>query len=109
MALYNMPPDTREKEKIVGGIFDFTQMLWIVAGAGAFVIQALILYRFIGFFCVVTGLGFIIAGFFLAIAKKDDLPYPTYLYLKFKFNRKTKYYINAGYSPELEFSGDEEV
>ena len=32
MSSYNMPPDTSAKEKIVGGILDFTQLLFLLGG-----------------------------------------------------------------------------
>jgi hypothetical protein len=105
MQIYDMPPDTREKEKIVGGIFDLYQLAWIAAGAILYVIHALLMFRFFSYFSLVVGLVFIVWGFVFAIKKKDDLPYPRYLRLKLKHNRKTKYYVNAGYHKKLDFSG----
>ncbi len=105
MQIYDMPPDTREKEKIVGGIFDLFQLAWIAAGAVLYALQAMILFRILGYLCLITGLIFIIWGFVFALKKKDGLPYPTYLRLRFRHRHKTRYYINSGYHRKLEFSG----
>lgn len=102
---YKMTPDTREKEKVVGGIFDLSQIMWIILGFGLFLIIGLILYRPIGFFAFVLGLPFFIAGFVFAIKKVENMPYFTYLRYKYKFNHKTKEYINQGYHKSLDFSG----
>lgn len=32
MSAYNMPPDTSAREKLVGGILDLTQLLFLLAG-----------------------------------------------------------------------------
>ena len=32
MALYQVPPDTSAKEKIIGGILDWVQLIWILIG-----------------------------------------------------------------------------
>ena len=106
MKIYDMPPDTREREKIVGGIFDLYQLAWIAAGAVLYAIHAILMFRFVSYLCLVVGLVFIVWGFVFAIKKKDDLPYPTYLRLKFKHNRKTKYFVNAGINRKLDFSGE---
>lgn len=106
MRIYDMPPDTREREKIVGGIFDLYQLAWIFAGAVLYVIHAVLMFRFVSYLCLVVGLVFIVWGFFFAIKKKDDLPYPTYLRLKIKHKRKTRYFVNAGFNRKLDFSGD---
>ena len=103
--IYNMPPDTREREKIVGGILDIRQFGWIAAGFALFVIHALIMFRFVNWISLVVGLVFIVWGVVFALKKKDDMPYPTYLRYKFIYNSKTKHYINAGFHEDLEFSG----
>lgn len=94
--IYSMPPDTREREKIVGGILDITQLAWLLAGAGLYVINALIMFRFFGVFALIFGLIFIIWGAVFAFKKKDEMPYPTYLFLKIRFRHKKKFYINMG-------------
>lgn len=107
MAVYNMPPDTREREKIVGGVLDLFQLLWIAIGAILYAIHAIIMFRFVSYICFFAGVPFLVFGFMFALRKKDDMPYPTYLKYKLIYNRKTRYYVNAGYHNELEFSGEE--
>jgi len=108
MQIYDMPPDTREREKIVGGIFDLYQLAWIAGGAVLYAFHAIIMFRFFSYLSLVVGLVFIVWGFVFAIKKKDDLPYPRYLWLKFKHKRKTKYFVNAGVNKKLDFSGEVE-
>ena len=109
MTVYNMPPDTREKEKIVGGILDLYHLVWIALGIILYGLQAFLLFGLLSYVCLVTGLVFVAWGFVFALKKKDDMPYSTYLRYKFKFNKKTWYYVNAGYHDELEFSGEENI
>lgn len=34
MNLYQVPPDVKEKEKVIGGMFDWGQFFWMLGGAG---------------------------------------------------------------------------
>lgn len=101
---YKMTPDTREKEKVVGGIFDLSQFMWVILGFGLFLIIGISLYRLIGFFSFILGFPFFVAGFVFAIKKVEDMPYFTYLRYKHKFKHKTKNYFNVGYHESLDFS-----
>ncbi len=102
--IYNMPPDTREREKIVGGVMDITQLAWLAAGFGLYVIHALIMFRFVNWICLVVGIVFLVWGCIFAFKKKDDMPYPRYLRYKFLFKTRTRHFVNAGFHEELEFS-----
>lgn len=102
--IYNMPPDTREREKIVGGILDITQLGWLGAGFGLYIVHALIMFRFVSWLSLIVGIVFLVWGAVFALKKKDDMPYPVYLRYKFAYKFKTKLYINAGFHEDLEFS-----
>lgn len=102
--VYNMPPDTGEREKIVGGVMDITQLAWLAAGFGLYVIHALIMFRFVNWICLVVGIVFLVWGCIFAFKKKDDMPYPRYLRYKFLFKTRTRHFVNAGFHEELEFS-----
>lgn len=104
MGWYQIPPDTREPDKIVGGILTLAQLAWIAGGliiaAGVVVILKILLP---GYFWVV-GLILIPCGVPFALIKKKDMPLPKYLLLKLKFRQKPKYFINQiSTSGELTF------
>jgi hypothetical protein len=99
-----MPPDTNEKEKIIGGIFTIGQTLWIVGGAGIAAVIAIALFRFIGVLVFPLCIPPIIAGFVFALKRVGEYSLPKYLYLKHKYKNKIKYYINDGKHERLEFS-----
>lgn len=102
--VYSMPPDTNEKEKIIGGIITLEQGFYIAAGFICEIIIALVLFRFLRFFAFILGIPFVVYGFIFALKKVDNIPYPKYLKLKNKFKHKIKYYINYGNHTELNFS-----
>jgi len=106
-VVYNMPPDTREKEKIVGGILDLRQFAWIAAGFILYVIHAFLLFKYINFVCLITGLVFLVWGLIFGLKKKDNMPYPTYLRYKFRFKRRPRYFVNAGFHDEFSFDNEE--
>ncbi len=95
--MYNMPPDTREKEKIVGGILDLPQVLWLGGGFVIYIILIISLFRFLSFFIIFLGIGFPIVGAIMAFKKKENMSYPRYLLLRNRYKRKIKYYVNAGF------------
>ena len=102
--IYSMPPDTREREKIVGGILDIIQLAWLAAGFGLYVVHAIIMFSKISWLCLITGIVFLVWGAVFALKKKDDMPYPTYLRLKLRYKLKTRHFVNMGFHDDLEFS-----
>lgn len=92
MSSYTVPPDTREKEKIVGGLLYLSQAFWLLLG---FVIGGsvfILLYNLIGG-AFSFGLGVIIAGAIgvpFAFYKKEDLTLFQYLRLKRAFKKKAQ-------------------
>lgn len=90
MGNYTVPPDTKEKEKIVGGLLYLSQAFWLVLG---FIIGGtafILLYGVIGgAFSIVIGI--ILAGGIgvpFAFYKKEELTLFQYLRLKHKFKRR---------------------
>lgn len=109
MGWYQIPPDTKEPDKIIGGILTMVQLAWIVAGiviaAGVVVLLKLLLP---GYFWVI-GLILIPSGVPFAVVKKKGMALPKYLWLKFKFRQLPKRYINQiSTSGELTFDGRSE-
>lgn len=105
--VYSMPPDTNEREKIVGGLLTLGQAAWIAVGGVLYVIWILVTYRVLGAFSFILGIGFLVFGFYFGLKKVDDLPYPKYLRLKRIYKKKVKNYINKGEKTELSFSIEE--
>lgn len=107
-SVHSMPPDTREREKIVGGILDFVQLIWVVIGLVICAVITMTFYRALSWFALVFGLPFVIGGLILALGKKDSLPLPKYIRLKVKHNTKVKFFINSGFKSDLDFTAEEE-
>lgn len=106
--IYEMPPDTREREKIVGGLIDAKQLIWLVIGAGLCALTTIALYFIMGLFSLIFGLGFLAAGCIFAFKKKEGLMLYPYLKLKHKYKKTIKHYVNAGVHETLTFKGEEE-
>jgi len=104
--VYSMPPDTNEKEKIIGGIFTLGQAMWIGIGAIGFALTVILFFKAIGFASVFFGLPFLVFGFVFALKKVNDLPLPTYIKFKRRYKNKIKYYINSGKHSVLSFSDE---
>ena len=96
MAVYFMPPDVREKEKIVGGLFTWNQAGWLVGGFVLGLTTFVIMFSVSNvawlslFFAILMGsltLPFV-------FVKRSDLTLFQYLMRKRKFNKKSKHLIN---------------
>lgn len=89
MTTWKVPPDTSQKEKIVGGVLTAAQLIWMILGLGIAAVVALTLGTAIGIVGIVIGLvlgiGF---GLFFSFFKKNDIPIFTYLLLTRKHNKK---------------------
>lgn len=94
--LYTMPPDTREKEKIIGGVLNIYQLLWIGAGIALALLNALLFFRIFRWFVFIVGVIPIVVGCLFAFKKMGNFTLFQYLYYKKKFNNKIKRYINKG-------------
>ena len=94
--LDHVSADTSEKEKVVGGVLTMAQGLWLAGGILIFGGIFMLLPNFLPIvlavpFALVPGLAF---GLPFAFYKKEGIPLFTYLTLKKKFEKKSKYLIN---------------
>lgn len=96
MNLYPVPPDTKEKEKVIGGLFDWGQFFWMLAGAaigillfaGTYItIGSEVLSAILGILGIATCLPFV-------FVKKRELSLFTYLMYKRKLKNQTGKLIN---------------
>lgn len=96
---YEVPPDTRQKEAIVGGIFTASQMIFMAVGfiAGALLAMSLfatfnsIVAAGIG---LVLGWGPFLPFAFVRISKMGNMELFQYLLIKRKYNKGQKYWLN---------------
>jgi len=93
---YEVPPDTSEKEKAIGGILTFVQFGWLIGGLVIAMLVFLLFYLptrsyiLAGIFAVPVAL----IGVPFAFYKKYEMPLISYLFTKHKFERKTKQLLN---------------
>ena len=93
---YEIPPDTSEKEKAIGGILTFGQFGWLVLGLVIALVVYLVLYLLTksnvlsGIFAV----PFAAIGIPFAFFKKYEMPLLKYLITKKKFKEKTHNLVN---------------
>lgn len=95
MTQWKVPPDTSQKEKIVGGVLTAVQLLWMILGLGIAAGLALLLGSGFGIVGVVIGLviglGF---GCFFCFYKKQGLPIFTCIRLNMKHKRKIQHLLH---------------
>jgi len=92
MMTYIVPPDMKEREKIVGGVLTIAQFAWLLGG---FIIGGLIFILLYtpagGVIAMLVGLPIAAAlGLPFAFYKKNELTLFQYLWLKHIFNSKAK-------------------
>lgn len=94
--LYQVPPDMKEKEKIIGGLLTLQQFYWILGGTGlgAFLFISSYVILKVGALSIFLGILGIASGVPFAIVKKHELPLFTYLNRKRQFKKKEKKLIN---------------
>ncbi|MBG9693078.1 hypothetical protein ABD91_20205 [Lysinibacillus sphaericus] len=92
---YPVPPDMKEKEKVIGGILNVNQLLWLILGlaigAGVFVMLFPILG---GIPSLVVGLLFATVTSPFIFVKRHDMTLFEYLKFKYLFSKKTKHLPN---------------
>lgn len=95
--VYKVSADTSEKEKVIGGVLTLAQGLWVALGLviifALFMLFSQILPWVLALILAAPP-GLAVGGIF-AFKKKEGLPYMTYLLLKRKYEKKTKYLINT--------------
>jgi len=95
MAQYVVPPDIREKEKIVGGVLTATQLFWILGGVGVTALLSFITFPILGSASIIISLFIgLPAGVCFAFIKRHGLPLFDYLKERAKHKKKTKQLIN---------------
>lgn len=94
--VYQVPPNTAEKEKAIGGILTFAQFGWLVMGLIIALIIFVIVFTMMGskLMGIIAGAPFLLIGVPFAFYKKYEMSLYKYLKLKKAFNNKTKQLIN---------------
>jgi hypothetical protein len=96
MRVYTVPPDMKEKEKIIGGILNINQFFWILGGLvlGASVFALTFTLTKMGGFSLTLGGLFCLTGVPFALYKKNGLTLFQYITRKRKFKKKVKHLPN---------------
>lgn len=92
MRVYNVPPDMKEKEKVIGGVLNINQFFWILGGLalGASVFAMVFSLTRLGGLSIALGGIFCLSGTPFALYKKNGLTLYQYLTRKRKFKKKVK-------------------
>ena len=98
--MYQVSADMSEKEKVIGGYFTAMQGVWLGLGVAIILGLTLLLQNFLPLpfavgFSVIPGCA---VGIPFAFKKKMEMPLATYLFMKKKFDKKTKHLINSLHS-----------
>lgn len=90
MRSYSVPPDTREKERIVGGILTWEQTQYFILGvilcAVVFAVFSVTLDAVLG---AILGLPLLALGPVLAFMRLEDMPVVEYYRLRYRHGKKT--------------------
>lgn len=88
---YIVPPDMKEKEKVIGGLLDLNQFFWVLGGLGLGATVFALLFNIVGgTLALIVGFAFCFSGVPFAFYKKKDLTLFQYLTYKRKFKKKKK-------------------
>ena len=99
MRSYSIPPDMREKSKIVGGIFTISQTAFLAVGVALGLITGTVLIRLGVHFVIAIILGILIAVPFVpfAFVRKADygnIELAQYYLYKFQYSKSNKKWVN---------------
>ena len=94
--VHEIPPNTAEEEKAIGGVLTFIQFFWLLGGAVLGVLNYLLLYLIfrIQIVAIVPSVIVALSGLPFAFYKKKEMTLFTYLKRKSKFKKKSKKLIN---------------
>lgn len=114
MARYDVPPDTRGKEAIIGGIFTASQMIFLAVG---FIVgAALAIFGFSTFHSLTAALFLFAIGAapfvpfaFIKISKMGNMELFPYLRIKYAFKKGQKYWLNYNTNYEGEKKGADPI
>lgn len=102
MRMYQIPPNMREKEKVIGGILNINQFFWILTGLILGALVFAITFGILGgTFAIILGVIFCFTGVPFAVYKKNGLTLFEFLKYRQKFKKKTKKLPNR--KKEVEF------
>lgn len=90
MRSYLIPPDTNEKEKIVGGILNLNQFLWLVGGFVLGLATFALMFPFFGVGALIFPIIWTGAALPFAVYKPKGLTLFQLLLLKKRFKNKTQ-------------------
>ena len=90
MRNYQVPPDTSEKEKVVGGLLTWNQVGWVVGGLLISALVFVATYKILGKGALFAAILFLPSGAPFAFYKKEDLTLFNYLKQKRKFTKLQK-------------------
>lgn len=93
---YEIPPNTNEQEKAIGGVLTFIQFFWLLGGAllGILVYITMFSVTKIQFISIPLGILVALSGIPFAFVKKHEMTLFNYITTKRKFNKKNKKLIN---------------
>lgn len=97
MRLYRVSADTSEKEKVIGGILTGAQGFWLALGLVIAMALTYLLARIMPAILAII-LGLAVGGGIsipFAFVKVRMMPLLTYLKMKVRFSRQSKYMINT--------------
>lgn len=90
MRAYQVPQNMNEKEKIVGGIFDLGQALWLGGGLALGLATFLLLNSLMGYASLIFAVPIAFTGTPFVFYKPKGLTLYKYLKRKQTFKKKTK-------------------
>lgn len=96
MSMYQVPPDTKEKEKVIGGLFDWGQFFWFLTGGAIGIILFLVVFTVtkVPILAGIVGILGILSTFPFVFVKKKELTLFGYLYHKRKLKKQTGNLVN---------------
>lgn len=108
---YQIPPDIKEKEKIIGGLFTKTQFVFVVAAVICGLGFGYLAFKFtsnaiVFFICLLIGAVPFLPFSFITIRKMGNIELAYFILKKVKYNKSTKNYVNISenYQP-IAFKG----
>lgn len=108
---YQVMPDIREKEKIVGGRFTITQTIFLAVGVVVGGLLGVLIYNLtksvvLAIITIAIGAAPFLPFAFITIEKMGKMELFFYLWIKFKFDRGQKVFININENKRKRLIGE---
>ena len=108
---YQVMPDIREKEKIVGGRFTLTQTIFLALGVVVGGLLGVLVYKLtnsvaLAIVTIVLGAGPFLPFAFIKIEKMGNMELFFYLWIKFKYGKGQKVFININENKRKRLIGE---